>query len=415
MERYNISGLVSSSRENTSYLTNFLSVSYINDKLYNNMPGGEDHFDQTYGVYSKKGNVLILPLSKYLAAVSDVTVSATVFTYGGTFRLREEESKFDSEEEELLETRLHDSKLNFPSAATALASALTEFCDSGVIGVDLSDMTRESISVLAKNEKYPIKNAIELFRFVRMCKSEEEICRLRKAAEINEQVLKIVFEACMPGVRETDLESLCMSSIAKLGGECRKGDFMAMFGSRSGTTSPPTQAMLKKEKMFWVDFNCRYRGYYADTGESGFLGVADEKQNKYYNAVKQTVDDVIDAIQPGVRPSELNKIADTVWEKHGISSSGSGMGHGIGLEVHEYPRISAAKGEASKNNQAIKDDFLACSTDIPLETSMVLNIEAPYLIWGWGGAHLEKTIVVHNDGAELLVNQERQLRSIRMQ
>jgi len=113
---------------------------------------------------------------------------------------------------------------------------------------------------------------------------------------------------------------------------------------------------------------------------------------------------------PGMRPSELNQLAARVWEENGVPKSVTGMGHGIGLEVHEYPRISAAKGDAIKNTRAIKDDVIESSIDIPFEEGMVLAIESPYMVWGWGGVHMERTIIVGKNRSEQITKQDRFLR-----
>ena len=118
-------------------------------------------------------------------------------------------------------------------------------------------------------------------------------------------------------------------------------------------------------------------------------------------------------LAPGMKPSELNTAITKVFEKHGIPRPPTGMGHGIGLEVYDYPRISAAKGAAISNPSAIKDDFIESSIDIPFEEGMVLALEAPYLMWGWGGVHAEVTVLLGKSQTRRLVrNQKRFLREI---
>lgn len=409
LEDYEIDALVSSSRENTTYLTNFLSVNIIRDRMYHGFPGSGENYVQTYGVYSKnvKDPALILPSAYFMFLNADST--PRVFPYGKTISLRDDEPRFDTKEEVGFDALSLDPGRTFSSPGAALVRALKDSGNSGTAAVDLSDMHPSTVNEL-RNSGIEVKNAAELFRFIRLVKSDEELSRLRASAEINERALDKSFEAAKPGMSEKELARVYTISLAEE--YATPSGMMFPIGTRGGSMAAPTDSKLRNGSMFWADVSCSYLGYCADTGDSAVLGEPSEKQNRCYDALYKVVQAAEEIATPGMKSSQLNTEISSVWEKTGVTKSPTGMGHGIGLEIHEYPRISAAKGSMIENQSAIKDDFVTSSIDIPFEEGMVLNFEAPYLVRGWGGVHLEKTVILEKNGCRHLIPQERYLRRL---
>jgi Xaa-Pro dipeptidase len=418
LEKYNIDALVSSSRENTSYLTNFLSVEHVFTKMYGPMPGSGENFTQVYGVYPKNGTpILIIPSSLYMIMSADESVTEEVFTYGKGISLVSEKIKLDSVAEKKFQSAMDDPKTNFENPGVALAHALTQNSNGRNLAVDLSDMLPASVGELERSG-FQVRKANELFRFIRMVKSDEEVSRLAQAAEINEKGMQRIFDLAKTRkkkpVTEKELGHEYLTKIASLGGTSGPAWVMIPTGSRGGAMTSPTASKLSADKkMFWIDVSCSFLGYHADTGESASLGKPSEIQKKRYDAVLDAVGTSEEILTPGMKPSELNTSITKVFEKHGIPRPPTGMGHGIGLEVYDYPRISAAKGDAISNPSAIKDDFIQSSIDIPFEEGMVLALEAPYLMWGWGGVHAEVTVLLGKSQTRRLVRkQKRFLREV---
>lgn len=420
LENYSADALVSSSRENTTYLTNFLALSHIFTRMYNSMPGSGENFTQVYGVYPRngRGSVLILPSSLFMIMKADEDVSEIV-TYGKGISTEDQKPRFDTLAEEQFNEIMKDHRRNFGDAATALEFVLKDYVSGNKLAVDYSDMQATSISRL-NSANYRTLRANELFRFLRMVKSPDEVSRLSKAAEINESGVESIFELVRRQrkkrrLNEADLEHEYLKRVSYLGGTSRAGYVMCPVGTRGGTMSAPTRTsrITSQKALFWVDASCCYKGYNADTGESGSLGRPSEKQKKYYEAVLDAVETCEQVIAPGMKPSELNAEATQVFERHGVARPPTGMGHGIGLEIYDYPRISAAKGDALDNQSAIKDDFIRSSIDIPFEEGMVLALEIPQLVWGWGGVHVEVTVLLEKSGSRRLVKgQRRHLRTL---
>ena len=413
LEENGLSALVSSSRENTAYLTNFLAQYYVKDRMYNVVPGSGEEYIQTFGLYSGGKQVLVIPLSGYLNARMDPSVTEDIYTYGRAMSLRDPNPHFDSPEEREFEKMSNDGIKNFDSAGDALLAAISDFVGGEEIGFETLGADPHILAEVKRAKPgLAMKESRELFRFIRMVKSEEEIRRLRTAAEVNERVLERLVSSIREGVTEVDLARTFRQFLASEPYDIREGGLMIPFGTRGGAMLSAGNAALGRGMMVWIDCGFSLNGYYADLGESGVLGAPSEEQRRLYDVLTKVIEGCEEIVSPDMKPSELNAAAKGIWERGGVPKSVTGMGHGIGLEVHEYPRISAAKGEAIKNKRAIKDDVIESSIDIPFEEGMVLCLEAPYMVWGWGGVHVERTIIVGKGKNEQLTRQERFLRVI---
>ena len=410
LEELQIDGLVSSSRENTTYLTDFLAVNYIYDRLNSANESLHENFLQTYGLHTSSGqSILVIPLSMLVALRTDSDVSCEVFTYGHPITTRAPVPKYDTRAEEEYEKHLSKPTRNFPTPELALLCAIKEFVTGKTIGVDYSDMALSSIKKLKRESTFTMKRANALFRLLRLVKSREEIKRLRHSAEVNERGLSQVLETAREGSSEMDLKRAYAKSVISEDADFDSGYLILASGTRSGSPLPrPTSVKLNKGSLLKIDVSCRVRGYFSDTGESGVVGKPSEKQLRIYNALREVVQRAEELAIPGVKCSELHEKVAKLWASYDLEVPPTGMGHGIGLEVHEFPRIS----KSTLNQSDIFDDLIRRSPDMVLEEGMVLNFEAPYLISGWGGLHLERTILINNVGSEPITNQDRHLRVI---
>ncbi|MDG7000677.1 MAG: aminopeptidase P family protein [Nitrososphaerota archaeon] len=415
MERYNLDALLSSSRINTTYLTDFDCISHVYDRQYNVVPGSGDDYVQTYGIFTKSGRkCLILPESMYFVSELENNPTESKYTYGKPLSFRSGNPKFDSELESKYESRIRSGTNNFDSAPDALCAAVKNLVGtSGTMALDSNEMSQSAKNKLASSfPNMKLKRASELFRFIRMVKSEEEVRRLETASRITEKSLEAIINAIKPGVREVDVRKIFVESVIAQGGTFQSVHFMIPHGSKAGTMTTPTNDTFRNNTSGWLDFGCVYMGYFSDIGESFTLGRPEEKVAKIYEALKMVIERCEEFIRPGIKCSEINSEAAKTWERAGVERPPTGMGHGLGLEVHEYPRISAAKGETLRNSSGIKDDIVESSIDIQIEEGMVLAIEAPYMQWGWGGVHVEREILVEKNGTRRLSEEPRFLRQI---
>jgi Xaa-Pro aminopeptidase len=116
-----------------------------------------------------------------------------------------------------------------------------------------------------------------------------------------------------------------------------------------------------------------------------------------YDAVRQAQHAAIAAVRPGVQASAVDAAARMVLERHGLGDAfGHGTGHGLGLDVHEEPRITRPRPDAPA---------------VPLQPGMVFTIEPGAYLAGWGGVRIEDDVLVTEAGCEVLTDVPRDLLS----
>ncbi|MEM3703793.1 MAG: Xaa-Pro peptidase family protein, partial [Candidatus Bathyarchaeia archaeon] len=223
-----------------------------------------------------------------------------------------------------------------------------------------------------------IKHGAKIFKEIRMVKTDEEIKRLKKAAEISEKSLHNVLKTIKEGVSEADLAREFEANVVKEGGK----PFVTVFGFGPRSAFPnamPSDYRLKKGDIVRFDGGCIYKNYPSDIALSAVFGQPSEKHKKYYNAIVKGTLEAINNVKPNVKASDIFNIALETTRKSGIPHyRRHHCGHGIGIEAYDMPILGP--------------------TDItPLEEGMVINVETPYYEIGFGGLQIEETIVVTRD------------------
>jgi len=225
------------------------------------------------------------------------------------------------------------------------------------------------------------------FLKARMVKTEEEIKLIKEATKIADKAFENIKSLIKEGISEERLATELEYEMKKLGAEGPSFDTIIASNYRSAMPhGVASEKKLQKEGFVKFDFGCFYKGYVSDMTRTVYLGInPTERHYEIYNTVKEAQKKAIDAVKAGITTRELDKIArDYITEKGYGDCFGHGLGHGIGLEIHEYPYLSY-KAE-----------------DLVLEENMVVTIEPGVYIEGFGGVRIEDDVVVKKDGCEVL-------------
>ncbi|MFA4916306.1 MAG: M24 family metallopeptidase [Syntrophales bacterium] len=208
---------------------------------------------------------------------------------------------------------------------------------------------------------------------------------LRRAAEISSGALTSIQDLLRPGVRERDIAFELEFRMRHNGAE--QVSFATIVASGANTALPhavPSTRKIENGDFIVIDCGAVYEGYHSDESCTFVVGQANDRQKETYRLVKDAHDRALDTVRAGVPCSEIDRVARTCIEEGGLGVYFShGTGHGVGLDVHEAPRI-AAKSKAV------------------LEASMVLTIEPGVYIPGLWGIRIEDTVVVKENGCEVL-------------
>jgi Xaa-Pro aminopeptidase len=232
----------------------------------------------------------------------------------------------------------------------------------------------------------------EEFDDIRQLKEPEELALLDHCAGIASAAFIGILDRIRPGAVERDLALELEFAMKRSGAEEKSFDFIVASGERGAMPHGKAgDRKLRHGDLVTFDFGAMYRGYASDETVTVAVGAADEKQREIYGIVKDAHDRALDGIRPGVLLSGLDALARRHIEAAGYGQYfGHGLGHGVGLEVHEKPAVSFR------------------STGVVTE-GMVFTIEPGIYIPGWGGVRIEDTVQVTSEGFRLLTKVPKEL------
>jgi Xaa-Pro aminopeptidase len=227
---------------------------------------------------------------------------------------------------------------------------------------------------------------------LRLIKDPAEIALLDECATIASTALQSLIDSIRPGVRERDLALQLEIAMKRAGAEEKSFDFIVASGVRGAMPhGKASEKELAAGELVTFDFGAVYRGYHSDETVTVAVGQADQRQREIYGIVKEAHDRALAAIRPGVGCKELDDIARGYIADSGYGQYfGHGLGHGVGLDVHEKPVISF------RNEQSLRE-------------GMVFTVEPGIYIPGWGGVRIEDTVVVTADSYRLLTKVPKEL------
>jgi len=251
--------------------------------------------------------------------------------------------------------------------------------ESQAVSLSIYLTLRERLSGLALN---PVSNELSSIRAV---KDEKEIDFIRKATEISYEALAAVCALVKPGIRENDIAIELDYQMRKRGGE--QISFPTIVASGANAAQPHAQPGLRAIKngdLVIIDCGAIYGGYHSDETCTFAVGGKDERQEEVYSLVKEAHDRAIDAVKAGIPCQDIDRIARDCIENGKLGTYFThGTGHGVGLDVHEAPRV-------------------AMNSDMILAAGMVLTIEPGVYLPDLWGIRIEDMILVKEEGSEVL-------------
>jgi len=238
-------------------------------------------------------------------------------------------------------------------------------------------------------ELVPLHQAVET---VRQVKDTAEISALRKAAEIADAAFDDVLKLIKPGVRESEIALEIECFMRRKGAQKPAFDLIVASGPRAALPhGVATDKTFAAGELVIIDFGAVYAGYHSDMTRTVVLGQPDRRQRDIYELVLRAQERAIEAIKPGVKCSAVDlKARDMITVEGYGANFGHGLGHGVGLEIHEKPGFTP------------KDDTV-------LEPGMVLTVEPGIYLNSWGGVRIEDLVLVTADGYEILSKSPKQL------
>lgn len=285
----------------------------------------------------------------------------------------------------------------FPTAADALVAAIKSAgISSGRVGIEMTGFGAADRSAMESAlHCIEILNASNLLRIIRMVKSDEEIYRMRRAAEINELAANECLALATPGCQMLDLVAAYRATAAQAGADFDHYAF-SQRGVGFATESPYRSS--DRETMF-VDFGCNYRHYLSDAGVTLAVGGLPEHERETHRVLVECIRTGAELLTPGRKASTVQAAMNQVLSQANLTSCFA-HGHGIGLELRDYPILVPDTG------RTIRDDCVELPADLPLENGMIINLEAPLFEYRSAAFQVEQSYLVTPQGGEPLTGRD---------
>ncbi|HLJ48189.1 MAG TPA: Xaa-Pro peptidase family protein [Bryobacteraceae bacterium] len=255
----------------------------------------------------------------------------------------------------------------------------------------LSYQTWEFLKPLKLTLK-PIDAAIESRRTI---KSPEEIARIRQAVQTNSAAFTVTLKRIRPGVTESAVAAELEYQMRRRGAEKPAFETIVAFGTRAALPhAQPTHQKLNASDLVLIDMGATQNGYTSDMTRTFFIGNPTPKLRKMYEAVLKAQLAGIDAVREGVTADRVDRATRSVLRSEGLDKYFvHSTGHGLGLEIHEAPRL----GRKDKT---------------PLQAGMVITIEPGVYMENIGGVRIEDTVLVTKNGCEVLTPTSKELMAV---
>ena len=236
------------------------------------------------------------------------------------------------------------------------------------------------------------KATTDLVEGVREVKSAEELDVMRCSAKLASEVIAEASDFVRPGVAELEVAAEIDYRLRRKGASGPSFETIVASGPRSALPhARPTEKRLQKNELVVLDLGAILRHYCSDLTRTFFLGRAPARIREWYKAVEQAQEAAHDALRAGVTAGSVDRAARRLLNRHGLGSYFvHGTGHGLGIEIHERPRV----GRSQKQE---------------IRPGNVVTLEPGIYVEGVGGIRLEDEVAVHADRTEVLTTAPRGL------
>lgn len=335
---------------------------------------------------SKKLNAMLIVAEKNVTWL-------TGFTGDSTWLLVTEDSEVilsDSRFETQIQEECPGLKSCIRSSTQKLTEILTGECQRLGIetcGFEGHVLTVETADVLktlpAPQQWFAINWEVEQLRAI---KDKDEITEIREAVRLAERGFEVFKSILTPSRTERELAAELEHAMRGFGATGCSFPAIVAVGNRAALPHyRPGNIRLSESPILLLDWGARTRsGYVSDLTRTLLTGKADKTFEKVYKTVLAAQQEAISMLGPGVRCGDVDAVARQIIHKTGYGKHfGHGLGHGIGLDVHEMPRLSSA-------------------SDTILKPGMVVTVEPGIYLPDWGGVRIEDDVLITKNGYEVL-------------
>ena len=226
---------------------------------------------------------------------------------------------------------------------------------------------------------------------LRQIKDAGEIASIRKACEIADAAFADVIQYMKVGMTELDVAAHMESFMRAHGSEGPSFTTIMASGVRGALPhGVATGKVIEAGEFVTMDYGAIYGGYHSDITRTVVMGTPSARQREVYDAVLEAQKYALTLIRPGASGRDIDAKVRAKLKEHDLGF-GHGLGHSVGLEIHEEPRLSPK------------------STCESLQPGIVITDEPGVYLPGWGGLRIEDSVLVTEDGCEPLTKADKNL------
>ena len=263
-----------------------------------------------------------------------------------------------------------------------------------IIGLEESDISLGMFKQLTGGIVLQTLDVSQLVSDMRLIKDDFEKNLIREAGSIAVKSFETLFGVIREGMSEKEIAFYLDSEMIRNGATAPSFPTIAAIGENASRPhAVPTEKCIARGDMLLLDFGAIYQGYCSDITRTIFCGTPNETYVSRYTAVLEAQEKAISMILHGVECTKVYGAALAVLERAGVAEQFThGLGHGVGMEIHEMPTLSLNTDPTKK-----------------LCTGMVVTVEPGIYYSGWGGIRIEDTVIVENGKCEIVTLTNKQL------
>ncbi len=300
----------------------------------------------------------------------------------------------DLTEREAFLRAMHEATRNDATSWDLIAESLRDAgLQSGVVGTDGTVDGLAKLQALLPDLQ--VKSVAELFRWLRMIKSPDEIARLAEAARVTEHAILTSVQSAFLGATQRHLARVFNQTAITANCYIRQDNASIDGGSAFGNLNTPGDVVVDGS-IIRYDVGVHYEGYASDIARCYAFRNVRDKVRRYQDALVAGQERLLECIRPGAMPADIfNATVQTVRQAGIPHFERTHVGHGIGIAGAGY-----------------EPPLLSPSDETPLQAGMVLCVETPYVEVGFGGLQVEDMLVVTDDGYQLMTHSERRIQVV---
>lgn len=279
-----------------------------------------------------------------------------------------------------------------PDIRATVADTLKAWGIEDVLFEDAHVTYAEHAALSKALEPVVLKPASGIVEELRITKDETELAVMREAAVIADRTFQHILGFIKPGVTELAIAVEMETYMRSLGASGPSFDTIVASGERSALPhGVASDRVVGRDEFVKLDFGAYYKGYCSDLTRTVVVGNPSDKHKEIYAIVKEAQQYALDHLKPGMTGRAGDALTRDIITRYGYGDHfGHGTGHGLGMEIHEAPRLSL-------------------TGDWVLAPGMTVTVEPGIYIPGFGGVRIEDDVVITDTGIEILTSSPKEL------